>query len=83
MMSRLLTPSVALDLEGSKVRVVTKEGDPWFVLADVCHALDLRDPSAVTKSLDKDEKGKNSIRTPGGPQNLIVVSESGLYTAQP
>lgn len=31
-------------------------------------------------TLDDDEKGTHTIRTPGGPQSVAVISESGLYS---
>ena len=36
------------------VRTVTINGEPWFVAADVCRALDI-DPTS-TRRLDDDEK---------------------------
>ena len=30
--------------------------------------------------LDEDEKGRHSVTTPGGPQQLTIVSEPGLYS---
>ncbi|MEX3726085.1 Bro-N domain-containing protein [Bilophila wadsworthia] len=30
--------------------------------------------------MDDDEKGTNSIRTPGGEQQMLVISEPGLYS---
>jgi hypothetical protein len=35
---------------------------------------------ALAKSLDDDEKGVENIYTPGGPQKMSVINESGLYT---
>lgn len=61
------------------VRVVEKDGEPWFVAADVCRALELSDASKALERLDDDEKGANSIRTPGGDQTMNVVNEPGLY----
>jgi prophage antirepressor-like protein len=60
------------------VRVVMRDGDPWFVAADVCDALGI-DVTAIRK-LDDDEKGLHSMQTPGGIQEMSVINESGLYT---
>lgn len=60
------------------VRVIMRDGQPWFVAADVCAALKL-DVTAIRK-LDEDEKGLHSMQTPGGIQNLTVITEPGLYT---
>lgn len=62
------------------VRSVTIDGEPWFVLADVCAALRIGNVGNVLARLDDDEK--SSIRladgTPGNP-NRAIVSEAGLY----
>lgn len=54
--------------------------DPWFVAKDVCECLELTDVSKTISLLDDDEKGTNSIRTPGGEQQMLVISEPGLYS---
>ena len=66
--------------EFGRVRVVECEGEPWFVPKDVCECLELTDVSKTISLLDDDEKGTNSIRTPGGEQQMLVVSEPGLYS---
>lgn len=63
----------------AQVRTVEKNGEPWFVLKDVCDVLGLDSPHKVADRLDEDEKGRNSIPTPGGKQEMTVISESGLY----
>src|SRR5580692_2566629 len=65
--------------DGTPVRIVMRNGDPWFVLADVCSALGIGIPSKAAERLDKDEKGRSIIRTLGGPQDMTVISEAGLY----
>ena len=62
------------------VRVVTgTDGLPWFVAADVCRALGIRNNRDAVENLDEDEKGVANTDTPGGNQDLLTVSESGLY----
>jgi hypothetical protein len=69
---------VPFDFEGSQVRVVTDaKGEPWFVAADVLSTISL-DRKALER-LDDDEKGVNSIHTPGGTQEMTTVNEPGLY----
>jgi prophage antirepressor-like protein len=62
------------------VRVVMKDGEPWFVAIDICRVLGIKDVSQAVEKLDDDEKGTYSIRTLGGDQESWIVSESGLYT---
>lgn len=38
------------------VRVVERDGEPWFVAADVCKALEIDNPSQVLVRLEDDEK---------------------------
>lgn len=60
------------------VRIVIRDGEPWFVAADVCRALELSNPTVALERLDDDEKAKLNLGLPGGDTN--VVSEEGLYT---
>lgn len=66
-------------LQFGAVRAIEQDGEPWFVAADVCRALDISDTWNALQRLDEDEKGTCSISTPGGPQEVSVVSEPGLY----
>lgn len=66
---------------GSKeIRVIDKNGEPWFVAADVCLALGLTNSRMSLKALDDDEKGVSSTYTIQGNQEVAIVSESGMYT---
>lgn len=66
--------------EGNQVRVTTREGEPWFVLADVCHVLEIDNRSDAARRLDDDEKGVDTVDTLGGSQKMLLVNESGLYS---
>lgn len=65
---------------GQQVRTLLIDGEPWFVAADVCAALDIANVGNALARLDDDEK--SSIRltdgTPGNP-NRGIVNEAGLY----
>lgn len=60
-----------------EIRVVTKNGDPWFVADDVCKALQLSNPIMSLKSLDDDERSKFNLGRQG---EANVISESGMFT---
>lgn len=62
-----------------KIRVVEIDGEPWFVLTDICKTLNLTSPHKVADRLEEDEKGRSQIPTLGGTQGMTVVNESGLY----
>jgi anti-repressor protein len=66
---------------GYDVRTVVIDGEVWFVAADVAAVLEYRMASDMTRRLDDDDKGYAEVRTPGGDQNMSVISEAGLYDA--
>lgn len=72
---------VEFAFDGSSIRVVMREGEPWFVAADVAAVLGYSMASAMTRSLDDDEKGMQVLHTLGGEQEMSIISESGLYAA--
>jgi len=63
----------------AQLRTVLIDGEPWFVLADLCKALDLSSPHKVYERVAEDLRGRSSIPTPGGTQEMAVVSEGGMY----
>lgn len=60
------------------VRATRIDGEPWFVARDITDALGL--DRTATRRLDEDEKGVRSMHTPGGEQDVSVVSEAGFYS---
>jgi len=67
--------------QSRQVRIVQDEsGVPWFVAKDVCDVLEIVNSRDAVFNLDEDEKGVAKADTPGGPQEMITISESGLYT---
>ena len=65
-----------------KVRSMLIDGEPWFVAADVCRALDINNTTDAIKRLDADERlTLDSIEGGlGGAQKINVINESGLYS---
>lgn len=64
--------------EFGTVRAVRGDDDePMFVAKDVCAALSIA-PTAASR-LDEDEKGLRLTQTPGGEQNVLLVTEPGFY----
>jgi prophage antirepressor-like protein len=65
---------------GAQVRTLTRDGEPWFVAADVARLLGYSDVhAAARRNVDPEDKGVVTVTTPGGFQNMTAVSESGLY----
>ena len=57
------------------------DGEPWFVAKDVSVILGYRDAANMTRRLEEDEKGTRPVSTPGGEQQMAVITEPGLYSA--
>lgn len=75
-----IVPQVFSNQDFGEIRVIRDDdGEPWFVAKDVCDALGIsvRD---TAKTLDKDERGVDTIHTLGGDQKMVIVSEAGLYS---
>ena len=90
-MNDLFTPAGAGNIQsgtrifsfnGIPVRAVKDEsGNPWFVAKDVCDVLEIKNSrDTLNKCLDEDERGVDIIYTPGGNQEMTIVSEAGLYS---
>ena len=64
-----------------EVRTTIRDNEPWFVAADVCRALEIKNPSDALLRLDEDEKALVSIEgLSRGNDKGNIVNEPGLYT---
>lgn len=64
------------------LRTVTRDGEPWFVAADVCRVLGLEQVSRAMARLDDDEKGLLKVTHPQKTEKQMdvnAVNEPGLY----
>lgn len=61
------------------VRVIMRDGEPWFVAKDLCDVLEIINVSQASSRVNEDEKGFHTVQTDGGLQRLSVVSEMGAY----
>lgn len=62
-----------------EIRTTEKDGEVWFIAADVCRALEISNNRDAISRLDEDEKGVVLTDTLGGTQEMIAVNEPGLY----
>ena len=62
-----------------EIRTVVINGEPWFVAADVCRALEISNSRDAVQRLDEDEKGVVLTDTRGGQQSMTAINEPGLY----
>jgi prophage antirepressor-like protein len=70
---------IPFDYYGNEVRTIMINDEPWWVAKDVCEVLGIRTNDAMN-SLDEDEKGYETIVSPGGPQEMAIINEPGLYS---
>lgn len=67
------------DYNGQSVRTVMVEGEPWFVLSDLCAVLGLSNPSVVAQRVDASALSQTEISSGGQGRSVTVVSEAGMY----
>lgn len=66
--------------QSQPVRTVSIDGEPWFVLKDVCEALGISDHKSVPRRLEEDEVDLTHLTdSMGRSQQTTVVNEPGLY----
>ena len=67
--------------ENNDVRTVEMNGEPWFVLKDVCGVLGLSNHKVTAQRLDRDEVSQTYLTDSiGRKQETTVINESGLYS---
>lgn len=55
-------------------------GEPWFVLKDVCEVLGISHITDTAKRMDEDEVGQTEVTdSMGRKQSTYIINESGLY----
>ena len=64
---------------GFQIRGGLINNEPYFVAKDVCDALDYSNVSMTLNKLRDNEKGVKRIYTLGGEQDMLCVTEAGLY----
>ena len=65
--------------EFGKIRTVIVDGEPWFVLADICKILEISNSRMVAGRLESDELMSVRLTSGGQHREMTAVSESGLY----
>ena len=68
------------DFNGTNVRTITDEdGEPWFVLKDVCDVLEMSNARMVKERLNEADVSTTDVRSGGQNRQMTIVNESGLY----
>lgn len=70
---------ISFSFKGQQVRTVMIHGKPWFVVADLAKLLGYRDAANAARVLRDHQQGYSEVSTPGGPQQMRICSEQGLY----
>ena len=63
------------------VRIITKDGEEWFVARDVAKAIGYTHTPHMLRAIDKDCASIHIVDTLGGKQELVIISEPGMYQA--
>lgn len=65
----------------NQFRVFDRNGEPWFVLSEVCRELEIANPSDAASRLDEDEKDSLGITDSiGRKRRTPIINESGLFS---
>lgn len=67
---------IPFDYHEKQVRTILKDGEPWFVAADICGILDIQNATQALYKLDEDERSMFNIGRQG---NANIINEYGLY----
>lgn len=64
-----------------EVRTVMQNGEPWWIVNDVCEILEISNPRDALNRLEEDEVGStDTIDSMGRKQTVNTVNEPGLYS---
>ena len=62
------------------IRAIERDGEPWFVAADVCRALEIVNHKDAITRLDDDEKTGVALTDPHGREQVTnCINEPGMY----
>lgn len=76
----MTTQLIPFQFESSSIRVITHDDGAWSVVAkDVAESLGYSWQPAVVKHVPDEWKGIIPINTPGGTQEMLTLTEQGLY----
>ena len=72
-------------LTNQETRIVDLDGNPWWVLRDVCEVLSIGNSRMVADRLDDDEKAAVSLTDTSSngttqSREFTIVNEAGLYS---
>lgn len=75
-----MTTPIVFDVQGANWRFGSDDaGRNWVVAGDIAKSMDYRDAANALRAVDDDEKGTQIVSTPGGPQEMKVIFEEGIW----
>lgn len=78
-MSNYIDALKTTELLGQQFTIYGSVNEPLFKANDVAKMIQHTNVSAMMCTVDDDEKGINTIYTPGGNQEVWMLTEGGLY----
>jgi prophage antirepressor-like protein len=66
--------------EESSVCAVMYNDEAWFIAKDVCDTSTSTTQAKAVSRIDDDKGGTTTVRTAGGPQEVLTLNESGVYS---
>lgn len=63
-----------------QVRVIERDGEPWFIAADVCNGLKVNNSRQALSRLDDDEKADVILNDGSQNRRMNIINEPGLYS---
>ena len=63
----------------NEIRVIERDGEPWFVAKDVCDVLELTNITEALRGLDDDELSSVMLKSGGQNREMRLINEAGLY----
>lgn len=80
-----MTDFLTFDFESRAVRIIEREGAPWWIAGDIAGLLGYRNAPDMVRNLDQDEQDTHIVRRLEGERmvarELTIISESGLFAA--
>jgi len=72
-----MTSLTTYTFDTNNIRTVERNGEPWFMVADVCRVLAITNTSQAVESISADRKAMLNIGLRG--RAPWMVNEAGLY----
>ena len=75
-----MSEMIPFTYEGTPVRTLSRDGEPWFVLADLCRVLDIANVGNVAARLDVLNIRQTEVENSRGQmRRTLIVNEPGMY----